>query len=167
MANIKYEPNILFRYSNKKNITMSVEGEELDTTQMEKMNYMTQLIDFFLLIRNKNVENDNVALIKKNWYTGYLCILNMTLNNGTHDMMLIYDEKLYKYLSNGTSNVAKLSEKDLGYLVESGKLCFVKSDFYENGNIKNIYLPKKFSENNTELIKEIIKLIIPKISSSL
>ena len=45
--------------------------------------------------------------------------------------------------------------------------CFVKIDFYENGEIKNLFIPKIFIESNMIFIDNIIKLIIPKISPNL
>ena len=43
----------------------------------------------------------------------------------------------------------------------------MKIEFYQNGNIKNIYLPNLFPLEHFSFIKEIIRLLIPKISKNL
>lgn len=57
--------------------------------------------------------------------------------------------------------------KDLNQSI--GNITFVKIEFYENGDIKNYYIPKdnNFSLLNMEFLKEDCQFIIPKISSNL
>jgi hypothetical protein len=83
--------------------------------------------------------------------------------------MVVYDEQLSKSIKNEKqNNLRNIDEKpDLSYVDEKNKLCFIKIEFYENGEIKNIFLPKNFEVSNMVYINEIIKLIIPKISPKL
>ena len=83
--------------------------------------------------------------------------------NETDNMTTVYDKKLNEYLNN------KIDEKsqNLKYVGDDGNFCFAKIEFYLNGEIKNIYLPKEFSEVNFVYIDDISQLIIPKISSNL
>ena len=47
------------------------------------------------------------------------------------------------------------------------ELCFIKIEFYENGEPKNIFIPKEFNMDNMVYIKKIINFIIPKLSKNL
>ena len=173
IVKLNYIPNNLLKFRSKKNIKLEVntnESEDNDSNSNEnnKKN-MTQYTDFIFIIREKKDEKDENNLISKNLYTGYIGILNVTLNNGTNDMMVVYDEQLSKSIKNEKqNNLRNIDEKpDLSYVDEKNKLCFIKIEFYENGEIKNIFLPKNFEVSNMVYINEIIKLIIPKISPKL
>jgi len=173
IVKLNYNPNNLLKFRSKKNINLEVntnESEENDSNSNEnnKKN-MIQYTDFIFIIREKKDEKDENNLISKNLYTGYIGILNVTLNNGTNDMMVIYDEQLSKSIKNEKqNNLRNIDEKpDLSYVDEKNKFCFIKIEFYENGEIKNIFLPKNFEVSNMIYINEIIKLIIPKISPKL
>ena len=173
IVKLNYNPNNLLKFRSKKNINLEVntnESEDNDSNSNEnnKKN-MIQYTDFIFIIREKKDEKDENNLISKNLYTGYIGILNVTLNNGTNDMMVIYDEQLSKSIKNEKqNNLRNIDEKpDLSYVDEKNKFCFIKIEFYENGEIKNIFLPKNFEVSNMIYINEIIKLIIPKISPKL
>ena len=94
----------------------------------------------------------------------------MTINNGTKDMMIFYDKNLNKYINEyypSNSNNELDENIVLNYTDENNTNCFVKIEFYENGNIKNIFIPEIFSSSNMIYIDNIIKLIIPKLSPNL
>ena len=85
-------------------------------------------------------------------------------------MMIFYDFDLNNLLINSNKNKRNLNQKDdidLKYIDENETSCFVKIQFYENGEIKNIFLPTIFSSSNMIYINNIIKLIIPKLSPNL
>jgi hypothetical protein len=137
--------------------------------QMKIIKKYDSIYRFHFLIREKKDEKDENSLVSKNLYIGYIGILNVTLNNGTNDMMVVYDEQLSKSIKNEKqNNLRNIDEKpDLSYVDAKNKLCFIKIEFYENGEIKNIFLPKNFEVSNMIYINEIIKLIIPKVSPKL
>ncbi len=84
--------------------------------------------------------------------------------------MIFYDFDLNNLLINSNKNKRNLNQKDdidLKYIDENETSCFVKIQFYENGEIKNIFLPTIFSSSNMIYINNIIKLIIPKLSPNL
>ena len=167
VTTINYSPNTIFKFRSQKIINMTVDaGEEINENSTK---LLTQYIDFFFLIRETKKELDLTKTYIKNVYTGYLGILNTTINNGTEDMMIIYDEKIQNFLkNNGANNLRNIEENiDLKYVGENNKLCFVKIEFYENGEINNIFLPKDFYLSNMIFINNIIKLIIPKIKPNL
>ena len=58
-------------------------------------------------------------------------------------------------------------EVDMSFVNENNNFCFIKINFYENGGIKEILLPKNFEISYMIYINDIIKLIIPKISPEL
>ena len=164
-------PNLLLKFKSKKNIDLSVENQEnivFDNSTKKIIQYS----DFFFIIKNKTVEYDKIYSTQKNLYTGYISILDVTVNNGTDNMTIIYDKELNKIIkSNGTINnlrhLNNESEPDMSYVGETGKLCFIKIEFYESGEVKNIYLPDSFIVSNMIYLDNIIKLIIPKISPNL
>jgi hypothetical protein len=162
-----YPINMLFRYSNKQINKIVIEGEELQNNNNTVFE-ISQLSDFIFIVREKNIERDKLKKIEKEWYTGYIGFLNVTIQNETHNMLSVYDDSLNDYL--GTEKLRRLSgpEKiDVNLVREDNKLCLAKIDFYKNGTIKNYFLPKEFSINNFIYIEEAAKLLIPKISKSL
>jgi len=172
ILNLNYIPNNLLKFRSEKLINMEVNTDELeDNNNMNKNNTknMTQYTDFIFIIREKKDEKDEIYLIIKNLYTGYIGILNVTLNNGTSDMMVVYNEQLSKSIKNSKqNNLRSIEEKpNLNYVDEKNKLYFIKLEFYENGKIKNIFIPEYFEVLNMLYINEIIKLLIPKISPKL
>ena len=124
------------------------------------------------MIRNKETEIEN-NIIQKNWYSGYIGILDITINNGTNNITILHDNNLNQYLKEKNNNLRNLESDnnihESDYLDENKNdtSCFIKIDFYQNGKIKNIYLPNDFNVSNIIFIKEIIKLIIPKLSRNL
>jgi hypothetical protein len=173
IAKLNYIPNNLLKFRSEKIINLEVNTDDpVDNDyNMNKNNTknMTQYTDFIFIIREKKDEKDDNNLIVKNIYTGYIGIINVTLNNGTNDMMVVYDEQLSKSIKNEKqNNLRNIDEKpNLNYVDEKNKLCFIKIEFYENGEIKNIFLPEDFEVSNMVYINEMIKLIIPKISPEL
>ena len=179
IVKLNYIPNNLLKFRSIKNTNLVVntndavdnDNDNDNDNDMNKNNEknITQYTDFIFIIREKKDEKDENNLISKNIYTGYIGILNITLNNGTNDMMVVYDEKLSNSIKNDRqNNLRNIDEKpNLNYVNEKNKLCFIKIEFYENGEIKNILLPENFEVSNMVYINEIIKLIIPKISPKL
>ena len=140
-----------------------MKSDEVDENEGTKS--MNKSSDFIFIIREKHIENDDIKLTKKFWFTGYISFLNMIVKNATNETLIIYDKNLNLHLSN--NNLSVLNEKAFNQIDEEGKMCFAKIDFYENGDIKNIYYPNGLSTSNIDIIKEVIELIIPKISQNL
>ena len=166
---INYTENIFLKFRSTKTITLSADVDKKNENSTQKL---TQFLDFFFIIRNKNNELDPNKTYIKNIYTGYIGILNATINNGTNDMMIIYDENINKYMKENeiNKNLRNLDgegEPDLDYVQDSDKNCFIKIEFYENGEIINIFIPDDFHTSNMIYLNNIIKLIIPKISPNL
>ena len=154
---------MILRYSNKKETEMKLEGEKISKKDSSQGLWMTS--DFIFIVRDEKVEKDELKLIEKNVYTGYIAFLNLTSHNKTNDMMIIYDKTLNKILSN--NSLRNLDKADLKYIGEDDNICFAKIEFYLNGDIKNYYPFKGMSKTEFSFIEEISKLIIPKISSEL
>ena len=167
-----YLTNMLYLYKSDKIMKIFIENRQkmenykLNTTTIE------QYMDFGLLIRDENQEILEEQNLTKKWFTGYLYLLNLTINNGTHDMHLSYNEELHKSIQNinktNRRNLRKLSESRVPLILNDVKeLCFVKVNFYENGEIKDIFYPEEFNLNLMVYINKIAKLIIPKLSKNL
>lgn len=163
VINKKYTPNLFIRFESKKETLMKIEGEK--TKKDESENFLSQISDFFFIVRYKDIEYDKINRIQKELYTGYIAFLNVTLRNKTKDMITIFDKTLNNYLNK--SNIKELKDLDLQYIGDEGNICFVKLEFYQSGEIKDYYIPNGTSINDFSYIEDIAKLIIPKIKSEL
>ena len=167
-----YPTNMLFIYTSDKVMQIGLESELNKTNDAQKKSTIKEYMDFSLIIKDEDeeiIEEEN--LIKK-WYTGYISLLNLTINNGTHDIGLNYNNELQKYINEfdkkQRKNLRNLNEANNSRILnDDNELCFVKINFYENGEIKDIYIPEGFDEENMIYINKIIKLIIPKLSKNL
>ena len=153
-----YTPNLLMRYQSRKEVFLKTQGDSIQNNVSERD--LSQISDFFFLIREGQIEKDNIHSIQKKYYTGYIAFLNITLRNSTKDMVTVYDKFLNNYFK--VKNIP-----DLQYIGEQGNLCFVKLEFYQNGEIKNYFIPNKFSTDDFSYIENIAQLILTKISSNL
>ena len=182
--------NTLFVYKSNKIINLELETELMNTNDEKNYsNYSTiiQNIDFGFLINEKHQEKDESRRLLKNYYTGYLFLLNITINNGTHDIPLLYNKELYESINdfnheqyneydydsvdstNEINNFRRLEkeEEDNQTFTNENRTSFIKIDFYENGEIKNIFTPNDFYEPSMTFFEDIIHLIIPKLSTDL
>ena len=155
-----YPINMLLRYSNKKETEMQLEGEKVEKQNSNQSLGMAS--DFIFIVRDEKIEKDDQKLTENILYTGYIAFLNLTSFNKTYDWTIVYDKNLNDFLNNN-----KLNNLDLKYINEEGNFCFVKIEFYQNGNIKNYYIPRGMPDTSFTFIEDIARLIIPKISSNL
>ena len=148
---LSYKPDIIYRYRINKRTNMKIEFENL--SDEDSIYSMEQYIDFIFMTRNKEFEIEN-NIIQKNWYTGYICILDITINNWINKMNIFHDNNLNEYLKEMTNNnlrnlVSNDNIPNTDYLEENQNISyFIKIEFYQNGKIKNIYLPKDFLASN-------------------
>jgi hypothetical protein len=151
------------RFIGKKESSIIIKSKEIKDKNSSFV--ISQSSDFIFIVRDKYIEQDTINEIEKEWYTGYIGFMKITLKNETNDMVAVYDKILNNNLNK--NNNGKIGEKDLQYIGEEGNICFVKLDFYQNGEIKNYYIPNNFSIDNFPFIEEVANLIIPRISSNL
>ena len=159
----KYPPNLYMRFMSKKESLITVESQEIKNENKSSIIY--QISDFIFIIRDKFIEKDQINKIEKEWYEGYIAFMKITLKNETNDMTLVYDKILNNNINK--KNNSRIDKEDLQYIGEEGNICFVRLDFYQNGEIKNYYIPNNFSIDNFVFVEDVAKLIIPKISSNL
>ena len=185
VTKISYIPDVLYRYQSNKRTNLIVEGGNI--TDEDSLRGMEQYIDFIFILRNKYYEIENNET-QKFWYKGYIGILNITINNGTDDIEVFHDTNLSRYINqlDKSKIISKNNLRNLNINSDSIKeeneeknndtdtetntnaiSSFIKIEFYENGQIKNIYLPKYLIKSNMVFIDNIIKLLIPKLSPSL
>jgi len=167
VVNIGYKPGRVFLYRFSKNISLTGEIEE--DTERESMGTVA---DFILYIRDKYFERgeNNTKIV---WYQGYFGIVYYILQMGLEfpGNSSIYDKTLKEIIRERNDFTAK----DFYYsLIENNNnmtdgIAFIKIDFNENGEIRNIYYPRsdKFSLGYMDIINEIKNLVIPKISAEL
>ena len=167
-----YPNNTLFLYKSDKIMEIELECDSNRTDEIQNMTKIEEYMDFGLIIRDEHQEVfEDISTIKK-WYTGYIYLSSLTINNGTDNMVLNYNDEILKYINkiNGYNrkNLRYLNETTNQIELNDGKeLCFVKINFYENGETKDIFIPKNFNLDNMVYINKIIKLIIPKLSKNL
>ena len=159
----KYVPNLYMRFMGKKESSIIIESKEIKDKNSSSLIY--QVSDFIFIIRDKYIDKDTINEIEKEWYTGYIDFMKITLKNKTNDMTIVYDKTLNNYLNKNDNK--RMDKEDFQYIGEEGNISFVKLDFYQNGEIKNYYIPNNFSIDNFAFIEDIARLMIPKISSNL
>jgi hypothetical protein len=93
IVKINYLTDILYKYENNKILKMigGQKNKEGNTTK-EQLFYA----DIFFIIRKHIIENNNMTNITKKLFSGYLGIFNMTIQNETNNIQLIYDKKINK-----------------------------------------------------------------------
>ena len=162
LVNKAYPVNRLFIFKSKQLNEIKIEGEKINNTNATQNFNKTS--DFIFITRDAYVEKNENTLIEKEWYTGYIGIFHLIQPNETHVNHIIYDKNINDFL-----NLTKkdLNKQDVYYQINGSNFCFIKLDFYQNGEIKNIYLPEGFLLSYYSYIEEIIKLLIPKISKNL
>ena len=126
-------------------MSFQLESELNKTNDESNMTKVKEFMDFGLIIRDSDQEIFEEEGEIRKIFTGYITLLNLTINNGTHDMTLNFNEELYKLINgNNKRNLRKLNEySDSIVLNNQTEICFVKINFYENGEIKEIFLPKR------------------------
>ena len=179
-----YPINELFLYRSDKEINIELDPQTGDYEEGKNLTKITEHLDFCFIIEEKHVELNDDTLTKKNWFTGYISLLNLTINNGTDNITLSYNDELQKYINNNKLRILdeKEEEEELefeefenqeemekendnlededntNYVIDhQNDTLFVKINFYENGEIKNIQTPTNFDPNNMIYIDEIIK----------
>ena len=150
-------------------MNVELESERKNETDESNMTNVKEFMDFGLIIREESQEIFEEESLIRNWFTGYIILQNLTINNGTNDMYLNYNKELRKIITGfNDTNKRNLNEaNDFLLLNDENELCFVKIHFYENGEIKDIFYPKDFNIKNMVYINTITKLIIPKLSKHL
>ena len=151
IINIKYPTNLYMRFISRKHTSILAEGGGID--QDKANNDFSQISDFIFIVRDNQTETDIVNKTEKELYNAYIAFLNITLKNETNDMIMIYDKQLNEYLNK--QNLRRLEQEDdtNQAIINEGIICFVKFEFYQNGIIKNYFIPKNFSKNDFIYIK--------------
>ena len=95
-----YPVNRLFRYSSIQKNEIKIEGKDISANNNSFET--SQLIDFIFIVREKNIEIEQTSKTKKTqkeWYTGYIGFLNITIVNETHNMLSLYDKSLFENIN--------------------------------------------------------------------
>ena len=168
-VHIEYKPGRALIYKYVKNVNVNIKLQDKESLQN-----LENSAEFIIYIRDKYFQkgDNNTKIV---WYTGYFGLINYSYKNSSNetDTSLLQDKNLVEILkennvsyfsiknneNNGNGNINKNNDK----------IAFIKIDFNQNGELRNIYNPKseKFTMENMKIIKELIGLVIPKISSDL
>ena len=165
-----YPNNTLFLYKSEKEMNIEIDSKIERESDENNMTKIKEYMNFGLIIKEQHQEIDEDKNMTKKWFSGYVSLLNLTINNGTNDIILIYNEQLHEYIReiNPNKDSRFLEEENDSKIVgNEQEPLFAKINFYENGEIRDIFIPKKFYVPNMVHIEKIIKLIIPKLSKNL
>ena len=93
--------NTLFLYQSNKvmNLDLEMGSDTYQTIDIQNFTKITKNMEFAFIIMEKHQEKDEVKGIIKNYFTGYLSLLNLTINNGTDDLNIVNNEKLYNSIN--------------------------------------------------------------------
>ena len=203
--------NLLFLYKIDKRMKLVLDSDSDRLADEIDFSTIKEYMDFGLIIKEQHQELDDENSLIKNYYTGYISLLNVTINNGTDDIDVINNEELYKSINEIQSeqdnnndielndnsdeltdnsdflvdNSIYNSEKENHFRAldeekekdkeetesingpENKDILFIKINFYENGDIRDIFIPNGFNDSNIDFFTDIIKLILPKLSKQL
>ena len=167
-----YPIYILFLYKINKIMNISLESDLKKNMNESNMTKIKEYMDFCLLIREENQEIVEEQNLIKYLYTGNIFLLNLTINKGTYDMSLKYNDELHQFINSSNieskRNLRTLDENTDSLRINDEKeICFVKINFYENGNSKDIFYPEGFDIENMIYINKIAEFILPKLSKNL
>ena len=170
-----YPKNMLFLYKSDKSMKIVVESDAIKENDENAITKIKEYMDFCLIIREEHQEIYEEQNFTKKWYSGYISLLNLTINNETQYITLNYNEELHKLITKNNKKrkkenlriIEEISDSDSKIVNNIYELCFIKIEFYENGEPKNIFIPKEFNMDNMVYIKKIINFIIPKLSKNL
>ena len=167
-----YPTKMLFLYRSDKIMNLDLKTKIKIDNNKTKIPKIKEFMDFGLLIREEHQDFDEDKNMTKVWYTGYISLLNLTINNETHDFSLNYNEEIHQYINkisykhkNNLRILNKVNKHII--LTDIKEKCFAKINFYENGEIKDIFIPKEFDIENILYINRIANYIIPKLSKNL
>ena len=164
-----YPNNSIFFYISDKIMNVELETVLTNDSNGANMTDIKEVMDFALIIRDESQEIFEEESLIRNWFTGYITLLNLKVNNGTHDMNLNYNKDIKDMINGFDENKIRNlnNDNDSILLNDENEIFFVKIHFYENGEIKDIFYPEDFNTENMVYINTITKLIIPKLSKHL
>ena len=164
-----FTPGIALLYENEKVVNLTFDFEDDEDGNNKVCQDLEARGDFLLYIKDINYEKSENNT-KLEYYTAYLAILQLTNRNSSdrEQKVLISDKKLidiYRQITNKTYLIDYFFKKNSS-IDYTG---FIKFEFYENGEIKQMYYPQidSFNFKSFDYINETISLIIPKISPHL
>ena len=160
-VNISYYKNELKIFDIQKNISSTIYGENENKEESSTFYYKCALG-----IKNK-IEEVNSS----NYYLeGFFAILNTIYYNKTtlRNKTIRDNKELYNIITkkNNKKNLLRnLQKMDNNELEEENIKPILKVVFYKNGSYKNIYRPINLSEKSYNEMKEMLDIILPKISN--
>ena len=138
-----YPNNSIFFYTSDKIMNVELETVLTNDSNGANMTDIKEVMDFALIIRDESQEIFEEESLIRNWFTGYITLLNLKVNNGTHDMNLNYNKDIKDMIKGFDENKIRNlnNDNDSILLNDENEIFFVKIHFYENGEIKDIFYP--------------------------
>jgi len=160
MANIIYKTGVGYLYkSEEKSEVISKNKNEVNTTNfIEYKNYL------LLILEEKEEILDE---LKKIYYTGIFSLTSSYIKNKTHLMLTQLDDKVNNILPKANNNLRRAQDNNYAdYHKDNITNPFFKIEFYENGIIRNIYIPDGFDKNYMISMETLLNLTIPKLTKN-
>ena len=169
ISNIDYKENQIYNLLNKKEYSLLFELNDMEHIPYENRTYnFTQYIHYIFGIEKKNYEIDKITKEKKYFYNAFLLINNITFENETDIVNNLYfthinKNKNRRYLKK-LKKLRYLNEKQISVFIneeENITQPIISFDFYKNGEIKQIYIPKNLDDSLYQSLRELIDNFIP------
>ena len=159
--NISYRKNELKFFDIEKKINSRAIGDENKTEE-------SQILYYKSVLGIHNIINESEGDPNSTYYEGFFAFLSINYFNSTtkENTLINLNEKLYQLINN---NLGKnFSENEKNYIFKNGGKeeieYLIKVDFYKDGRYKDLHKPLNLPEENVNDCKEILDLILPKIS---
>ena len=171
ISGLNYKQNQIMKFRNIKRTNIFFDFADMDPSNNSKT--LIEYFDYVIGITNhdKVIENS----IEKDTFSGFIFLENYLIDNET-DKMLLQNSNLLEQNEKRNNKRNLLEEKKyFNYslkelkpfcCIDNGTLPIMKFDFYRNGKINKIYMPKNLDNFFYDQITDLLEKIIPKILRS-
>ena len=169
ISKLEYRENQIYNLLYKKEIKNMYELNDMTDLSNKKETYnMTQYIHYTLGVEKEEFEIDEHTKIKKKYYNAFLSIDNITIENETDIITNLYfmnfnESKDLRILEKNKKK-RNLHEKQIIIIINNETNItqpIIEFDFYQNGEIKEIYIPNNLEKSLFDNLYELIENFIP------
>ena len=173
VSTIDYRVNQTFNILSKSVLNSIIEMNNMNNLPYSNRTLnRTEYIHYTLGIEDVCDEFDIKAKTKKKYFKGYVSLNNITIENDTDIIYNLYLDniKKAKRFLKRVNKLRYLTEKNINVIINDDKDIvqpIISLDFYKNGKIKQIYIPKNLESQLFNNLYNLIENFIPKLSKDL
>ena len=169
ISKLEYRENQIYNLLYKKEIKNMYELNDMtDLSNKKEIYNMTQYIHYILGVEKEEFEIDEHTKIKKKYYNAFLSIDNITIENETDIITNLYfmnfNELKDLRILEKNKKKRNLHEKQIIIIINNETNItqpIIEFDFYQNGEIKEIYIPNNLEKSLFDNLYELIENFIP------